>query len=50
MEKGKWEVERRKRIVERRKKLGVEGAFDGKSAALKDVGVNHGSFYVLVTE
>ena len=30
--------------------LGVEGGFDGESAALEDVGVDHGGFYILVSE
>ena len=30
--------------------LGVEGGFDGESAALEDVGVDHGGFYVFVSE
>ena len=33
-----------------RKRLAVEGGFDGEAAALEDVGVDHGGFYVFVSE
>ena len=29
---------------------GVEGGFDGEAAALEDVGVDHGGFYILVSK
>ena len=31
-------------------KLGVEGAFDGETAAIEDVGVDHGGADILVTQ